>query len=263
MNITSRSHWEDINTIRRFREHRSRARWRKWFSTPPARKFLYQICRRFFPIDPRLKVLEIGCAPGRRLLEFTRQYHYQPYGVEYTEAGAKATREEFRAAGIPEDHCFHSDVFDPGFQLKFKECFDVVVSFGFIEHFTDVIEVIQTHLHFLKPGGRLLIMIPNLRGIYYPLTKFFSPDLLPKHNLNLMKRNVFKASFRSPDLEPLFVGYYGLLNLGMLQDRGGAKAWLLQSLRWIQVFLNPLLRLGHSFENPVTSPYLLYIGKKK
>jgi 2-polyprenyl-3-methyl-5-hydroxy-6-metoxy-1,4-benzoquinol methylase len=50
------------------------------------------------------------------------------------------------------------------FGLTPREAFDVVLSGGFIEHFTDVAAIVQKHLQLLKPGGRLVVMIPNLKA---------------------------------------------------------------------------------------------------
>jgi 2-polyprenyl-3-methyl-5-hydroxy-6-metoxy-1,4-benzoquinol methylase len=39
-----------------------------------------------------------------------------------------------------------------------------LVSWGLIEHFTDTESVISAHVNLLKPGGILIVSIPNLRG---------------------------------------------------------------------------------------------------
>jgi 2-polyprenyl-3-methyl-5-hydroxy-6-metoxy-1,4-benzoquinol methylase len=263
MKITERNHWENVNSQRKDEKQRALTGLRAWFALPPARTLFYQICDRFFKPDQKKTVFEVGCAPGKRLLEFSTRYKYIPYGVEYTEAGVEAVRTEFKSKGIPENHCIFSDVFEPSFQKDHREKFDAVISYGFIEHFTNVEEVIDTHINLLKPGGLLLIMIPNLRGIYYPLLKCLNPDLISKHNLNIMRMKTFRGLFSSQKLAPLFYGFYGVLNMGVLY---GKKRWqiaIVRSLQFLFAFLNPLLRYAHAFENRWTSPYLMFIGGKK
>jgi 2-polyprenyl-3-methyl-5-hydroxy-6-metoxy-1,4-benzoquinol methylase len=41
-----------------------------------------------------------------------------------------------------------------------------VISFGFIEHFDNPENVIQKHLDLLKPGGILIVGVPNFTGIH-------------------------------------------------------------------------------------------------
>lgn len=262
MDIANQSHWETINTKRMHRGQTSRNGLRAWLGNPPARKILYQIIDKFFISDNTKSVIEVGCAPGERLLEFASRYQYIPYGVEYTEAGVKGAREKFKACGIPEDHCIYSDVFDHSFQSKYKDTFDSVISFGVIEHFTNVNEIINAHLNILKPGGKLLVMIPRLQGIYYPLTKLLYPDLLLKHNLNIMQISTFRRLFSKNSATSLFCGYYGVLNFGMLQGNGKVQNLIVRSLQIAQVFFNPILRHCHIFENRATSPYLLFVGTK-
>lgn len=262
MDIAERSHWESINTKRKGQGKVERKGLRAWFSRPPARKIINQITDNFFKVDPKKSVFEVGCAPGQRLLGFAARYQYIPYGVEYSKAGVAGVRAEFKELGIPEKNCIDSDVFNKSFQADHKDKFDAVISYGFIEHFTNVDEAIEAHINLLKPGGKLLIMIPNLRGIYCPLTKLLAPDLIPKHNLTIMKMNDFRQLFPREKLEPLFCGYYGVLNFGMLQGRGKIRNLILTGLQLGQTLFNPILRHGHCFENRLTSPYLLFIGKK-
>ncbi len=124
--------------------------------------------------------------------------------------------------------------------------------------------MISAHIKPLKPGGLLLIMIPNLRGIYYPLLKYFAPELIDIHNITIMQKKAFTQLFAGKKVKPLFLGYYGVLNFGMLQARGGKiRNLILKGLRVGQVFFNPILRHCHVLENGLTSPYLLFIGRKK
>jgi len=236
---------------------------RAWLGNPPARKILHQIIDKNFASDNTRSVIEIGCAPGERIIDFASRYRYIPYGVEYTEVGVISTRDKFKAYGIPENHCIYSDVFDPLFQNKYKNTFDSVISFGVIEHFTNVNEIINAHLNILKPGGTLLVMIPRLQGIYLPLTKLLSPNLLPKHNLNIMQLDSFRCLFPESIAKPLFCGFYGVLNFGILQGTGRVQNLVVRFLQLAQVFFNPILRHCHRFENSQTSPYLMFIGTKK
>ena len=55
------------------------------------------------------------------------------------------------------------------FLLDLTGTFDLVCSFGLIEHFVDKKEVIKVHQRFLAPGGFILILVP----LDTPLTRVF------------------------------------------------------------------------------------------
>ena len=261
-NKTNKSHWEKINFSHNTR-HVPASLVDKFsiFSTP-SQKILDNITDRFFTIDQTKKVLEIGCAPGKRLTRFAKRYGYTPYGVEYTDSGVEITKKEFQYSNFSVENIFYADVFDLDFQHTHKEEFDVVLSFGFIEHFENVDEVIKTHLNFLKPGGLFLVMIPNLNGIYYYLSYFLYKKILKIHNLSIMKLPVFCDIFNGIALHKIFCGYYGVINFGMLQADGKLQSIVLKFLQKTQTMFNPVLSLCHILENHITSPYILFIGRK-
>jgi len=63
------------------------------------------------------------------------------------------------------------------FLLKLTETFNLVCSFGLIEHFADKKEVIEVHQRFLTPRGFILILVP----LDTPLTRVFW-ELYPELN---------------------------------------------------------------------------------
>ncbi len=75
------------------------------------------------------------------------------------------------------------------FQLDIKDRFDIVCSFGLIEHFSDKKEVINCHIKFMKPDGKLLIIVP----LDTPLTRAYF-EINPELNLGyreLLNKNEF------------------------------------------------------------------------
>lgn len=259
-NTPSKEYWEKINLFSR----QSSFLQEKIFRSPISYIF-NGITDRFFKPDSQKKVLEIGCAPGHKLIAFAKRYGYAPYGVDYSASGVKAAREGFLKVNFPLENVFFADFFSENFQNAHQKEFDVVMSFGFIEHFKEVEEAVVAHLNLLKTDGLLLIMIPNLRGIYCPLLQFFAPHLLDLHNLSLMEYSTFAGVFKEKKLEPLFCNYYGLINFGLLQAQGKIRQCLLKILWRVQSLFNPLFSLIYrpALENRFTSPYLIFIGRKQ
>src|SRR4051812_15040045 len=219
-NLTQQSYWEDVH-----REHVGVRSMLSRLISPRAAEFLL---RRHTDdviyktaVGPHLpprrdwRLLEVGSAPGDRLLFLHERFGYEPWGVEYTEAGVEANRALFKRHGHDPDHVIHADFFDPHFQHEHRGAFDVVFSHGFIEHFDDPASVVRQHLDLVKPGGRLVVHIPNLSGLNAVLTRFFNPRLLDYHNLTIMKRHAFARLFELPGLYTRFCDYVGIFTFNL------------------------------------------------
>ena len=78
-------------------------------------------------------------------------------------------------------------IYEDIFSYPFKPAtFDVVYSAGVIEHFDDPREIVRIHVDLLKPGGKALITVPNLGGIYGRILGYCDPENLALHNLRIM-----------------------------------------------------------------------------
>lgn len=213
------------------------------------------------------KIIEIGSAPGEFLVQFREKFGHNPFGVEYSESGIKLNREVFKKAGIDPEQVVFADVFDEKFQENHFEKFEIVISRGFIEHFTDVREVLEKHLALVKDEGLLIVLIPNLRGINGTLTTFFNPPLMPIHNLEIMKPDEFSNAFKFENLSPLFCRYYGKFSFFLFYAENKFYKKLLMNICYK---FQPLLDLYlHTFfgkkgiEKSKSGPYLLFIGRKQ
>lgn len=87
--------------------------------------------------------------------------------------------------GLPENtiHCIEADFFN----FRSEKKYDIVFSLGFIEHFKDTGDVLRRHVELLAEGGRLLVILPNFRGINGCVQWLFDRKNLKVHNLKSMK----------------------------------------------------------------------------
>ena len=213
------------------------------------------------------KAVEIGSAPGRFMIRLADTFGVVPYGIEYTASGASANRATFAAAGYDRAGVIEADVFSPLLQSNYAEYFDVVVSRGFVEHFNDPGPVLEAHRALLKPGGLLIVMIPNLRGVYYAWTWLFNRPQIAMHNLSLMRLARFRALFDVRDLSHLHCGYHGTFSFWLFTARPPARVMrhVVRLLITAQRGLNVLFRLvlrRRGAESAWLSPNLLYVGRK-
>src|SRR5262245_8347127 len=140
-------------------------------------------------VKPGDRYLEIGCAPGKLLAWVASVLKARASGIDYWEAGIAQCPQLFSAVGLLID-LHHENLFDTHLE---PASFDVVASFGVIEHFDDPRPAIGKHLDLVAPGGKALITIPNYGGIYGLLQRWFDPDNLALHNLNIMSTPALEA----------------------------------------------------------------------
>lgn len=215
-----------------------------------------------------LLALEVGSAPGDFLVRFARTFGVTPFGVEYSHQGAERNRAAFIVAGLAPDNVIEADFLSECFQQDYREHFDIVISRGFIEHFEDVEAVVARHVDVLRPGGLLLILIPNLRGVYYAWTRAFNPAQLPLHNLEVMKAERFRSLFTNLPIESLRCGHFGTFSFWMFTAPANARLVprFIRGLLILQRGLNVLFRIvlsDRGCETPTLSPNLAFVGRKK
>jgi SAM-dependent methyltransferase len=225
------------------------------------------ILPKYLPRQRDIKVLEVGSAPGHNLVRLHQTFGYFPYGVDYSDSGVRINREVFEQHNLPKENVIHADFLSEEFHSRFKGFFEIVSSAGFIEHFNDVVPIIEGHLDLLAPGGYLVVSVPNLRGLNGSLQRFFDKSLLPIHNLHIMEKSCFSKLFERDDLIPLFCNYYGLFNFNLFIAKKGSIRWFLLAFCKVQqLLLNLVFRLlfgKRGCESKTFSPYLLFIGVKK
>lgn len=129
-----------------------------------------------------MRVLEIGCAPGKLLAWLAKRMNATVAGLDYSERGINQTKKLFEALRIEGDlRCEDvlSTTFSPGY-------FDLVYSVGVVEHFDDPAPIVRQHITLLRPGGMALVIIPNYAGIYGLVQRRLDNENLLLHNLNIM-----------------------------------------------------------------------------
>lgn len=154
----------------------------------------FAICKKYLAGKNYKNIFEVGCAPGNYLISFFKRFGYIPYGIDYSEQGAKKTQENLKAQHIPGE-IWQQDFFDNAWCAENTEKYDVVFSLGFIEHYDDPSDAIARHFQLTKPSGTVIFTIPNLHNI----NSFFVPKaILDIHNRTIMDK---------PGLEKLFANY--------------------------------------------------------
>lgn len=206
------------------------------------------------------KAMEVGCAPGAWLAYLSLKCEMRASGIEYSSAGMTATKRNFAMLGVAPDLLIEGDFF----VAEPSPDFDLVMSFGFIEHFSNPAEVIERHLRWVKPGGTLVLGVPRFRGIYALIQRWLDKEVLDKHNQEIMELAYFHNLADQFSLAPAFIGYTGSFEPSMfiLGPRKNIASLVLRTLLWAARQLRKL-RLFDQFNNDVVSGYILAIYRKR
>lgn len=134
------------------------------------------------------RLLDVGCGNGL-FLKVAREAGWQGIGVEFD----RHTAED----GI---HRFQIDIRNGIFSsnIHFKEPFDVITMFDYLEHSTTPSVDLQLALDLLKPGGTLLIRVPNQAG--------WQSRLMGRHWIALISNHL---SYFSPTVITNFLNRLG------------------------------------------------------
>jgi len=115
-----------------------------------------------FGIKPGQKILDIGYGSGY-FLKAAAEAGLDTYGIDISEEGMKIAQKS-----SPNSKLFVGK----GEDLKFEDnFFDHVACIGVLEHFMDIDKGIKEMKRVIKPGGTLLILVPNINFIYWRFKK--------------------------------------------------------------------------------------------
>jgi SAM-dependent methyltransferase len=207
--------------------------------------------------DSTKSVLEIGCAGGEYLCYLAKSFGYQPFGVDYSDEIRK-TAELFEFNGLPKPALYKEDFFN----WNPRRTFDVVCSFGFIEHFENPALVIQKHADLLAPGGKLVITLPHFAHLQHLFHWLIDRENLEKHNLEIMRPGVLRKALTGLPLIIDYLNYYQ--TFGFWTER---KTWNKSQIlikKGIETFGKLAWKL-YGFERPnfLCSPHIVLVATKK
>jgi 2-polyprenyl-3-methyl-5-hydroxy-6-metoxy-1,4-benzoquinol methylase len=216
-------------------------------------------------LKPGSRLLEIGCARSPWLPYFADRYGFSVTGLDYSEPGCAAEREVLRRAGV-EAEVIDADMFDPPPELLGS--FDVVVSFGVVEHFASTASALSAVGSLTKPGGLVITTVPNMTGaigwvqrklnakvfdIHVPLD---APALAHAHRL---------AELQVETSDYLLSTNFGVVNLHGLSPTGRnrlAAAGLLQLTRLSKLAWIAEGRIGHLPETRMLAAHVACCARR-
>jgi SAM-dependent methyltransferase len=199
--------------------------------------------------------IELGCIPGDFLVFLKKAFGYAVHGLDYSSATGilEAT---MKRNGITDLVFYSADVRSWTAPTRF----DVVCSFGLIEHFESTELIIEKHIEMLKDGGRLVLEVPNFRGGQYILHLLLDRENLLRHNLHAMDPRYVKNILQSRGLRVEFSGYAGGFDFWVEpQERNTLQKALIRAIRLARPALRRITRRSSS---RLFSSYVVWIATK-
>jgi 2-polyprenyl-3-methyl-5-hydroxy-6-metoxy-1,4-benzoquinol methylase len=124
------------------------------------------------------RLIEVGCGGSVWLPYFAREHGFDVTGLDYATQGCAAAVRALERDGA-EGRVFCADFFDPPAEML--GAFDIVLSNGVVEHFATTSEAIAACARFLRPGGAMMTLIPNLAGFSGAGLRFFNRGVYDMH----------------------------------------------------------------------------------
>jgi SAM-dependent methyltransferase len=180
-----------------------------WQNLPPVERYegpIYEqhpVLARFLSGAGGGDAIEIGCGTGSYMIYINKEFGYRIDGLDYSD-NMEYVRANLRYNGIQDSELFNADFFDFVPPMKY----DLVLSGGFAEHFDDHELVVKKHAEWAKPGGLVVIIVPNLTHIHRLLCHLFAPELLRVHRFPLMRSSVMRRALQSAGLSVLHCDYH-------------------------------------------------------
>lgn len=205
------------------------------------------------------RCFEVGCFPCRYLAHWCLAYDLEANGVDLTPAIGGALFGWLDGIGVKRGEIRCGDAFAVARALAAAgQRFDFVYSVGFLEHFTNYLEVIDLHDALLAPGGLLMLAAPNFRGwVQNALHRLTDSVNLGRHVVESMAPARWAAHL-GDRYEVLFAGYVG----GFDYWCGSEQSRTEDLLARVVLHLRPLWsRVRHN--GPAHSPYCLLIARKR
>ena len=198
---------------------------------------------------------EVGCFPGNFLIYLSRRFGYTVSGIDATPGIESRMPEHLRSHGVTIGKLYSGDFFT----FEHEEQYDVVCSFGFIEHFENLDTVIERHIRLVKPGGVLVISCPNFRKVQWLVRRTLEPANLRRHVLETMNLKAWRRVLERNGMEVLEDGYYRTAAFWSGDTR---DTW------WARRAANLMMRLARrvdlhvNWPNRFTSPYMVSFSRK-
>lgn len=222
MDLAGKEYWERVWKRPRGRgvEHLSYFYWR-----------FTRLLKTYAP--PGSSACEIGCGSSV-WVPFLAAHGVRMAGIDYSEAGLELLRRRLDERQVSA-RLVHGDVFEPN--ALAGERFDLIFSLGFIEHFDGGAAVLERLAEYVRPGGVMVTLVPNLVGVWGTVQKWIDPEVYGIHTRYTCEAldDVHAAAGLQPVCDTSYFGGFGAASVNysrFLRRWPLATRWVMRGV-WI------------------------------
>jgi len=189
-----------------------------------------------------------------------KRFGLEVAGLDYTEIGCETAREWLKRGGV-NGAIYQRDLFAANADLHGQ--FDVVASFGVVEHFDNPAEPLGLMRKFLKPGGLLVTTVPNVSpgSLMARVQRVIGPRTLATHKLmSLAELRQFheRAGFKTVHCDYAGMGVTLICDVDNVRNRCVRAV----TYRTVQIVRRVCELLGSDFPwRRVTALMMVYVGR--
>jgi len=158
------------------------------------------------------RVLDIGCAGGV-FLKLLQDQGWEVYGMDFSSSGGNVYNLDIR----------YGDISDIQYQSDF---FDCVTAWAVFEHLYDPIKYFKEVFRILKPGGRFVFLVTNIRSLF---SRYAYYEDIPRH-LYFFSERTMKEYAKQCGLDVDKINFSNDIYSGK-----GAYALKVNVMRWLGI----------------------------
>lgn len=217
--------------------------------------------------EKKKSFLEVGAGSSGWLPYFAQKYGYIVSGLDYSDIGCKIAKENLRILNIKYDEIICEDIFKWNSSKKY----DVIFSYGVVEHFEEPRKLIKICHDHLNDNGIIITLVPNLCGLMGAWSKRFVPDIYEMHKV--ISCNELKQMHLANGFTDITTQYVGTLSLGVIpwirsnhllfRNNSFQRKMSLFSIAVLNKIISTFLKLTHlRLPSRYFSPYIISIMRK-
>lgn len=219
-------------------------------------------------VPARGSLLEIGCGGSVLLPYFAKEHGFTVAGIDYSPEGCEHEKRILAREGV-EARVVCADLFIPPRDMLGE--FDVVTSFGVVEHFSDTDGCIRAVAALARRDGLVLTMIPNMRGLPGLMQRVLNRRVYEAHvplTPERLRDAHIRAGLKIVEARYLLSANFGIVNLVGLPPRRlstRTKRLFLKMLVVVSVAFWTVERLTRRSlpTSRAFSPYVVVLAKRQ
>jgi hypothetical protein len=215
-----------------------------------------KLLKKYLPKDKDWSILEVGASHSSWLIYWFKEFGYKPYGVEYTNSGAVSGQfnlDYFKTNG----KIFENDFFNKNAEFR-KQKYNVIFSYGFVEHFDKPDEILEASYDLLEDDGYIVTIVPNICGLFGLLRKINSYENYKIHKI--VGPLEYSRSYKDLKGEHLYNDYFGTFYLHSVGWKSRISKKIVYFLH--KIITKILIYFNIEIEHKLFSPYAINIFKK-